>query len=129
MERLRPGKIIAEKIDRVDVHDIGVANKLEHRRSKRIPPRAAKGNTNDLRAVDQIVRRQYAILRGIEESVERYDAHAVAGANLRRGQFSDHALESTDSRIKLTHDVHNVHRRLPIGPDRDLPKFRGHTKN
>lgn len=46
--------------------------------------------------------------RALEHTVQRYDAHAVAYSDLRRGQFTGDALHSADCGIKLANDMDNI---------------------
>src|ERR1700683_127965 len=95
VQRLGPGEVIEKKVDGVDVNDIRVADELYGGRSKRIPRRAEKRNSDDLRTVHYITGRQYVVPHFFKETIQRYDTHPMADGDLRRGQFLDNALNST----------------------------------
>jgi hypothetical protein len=113
VQEFGPGEIVKEKIDGMDVHNIRIFDEFDYGRSKRIPRRAEKRQSNYFRTVNHFARRQHLILRCFEHAVQRHDAHAMAGGDLRRGQFTDDTLDSAESRMELTHNMDNIHGGIP----------------
>lgn len=107
VQRLRPRQKVEEKINAEHVHDVGVADMIQHTRRDRISSRPGIRYPGDLDAVDRFVGRQKVVVRA-EQAVEGDHAHPHPCLRLLARQCVERALQSADAGLELAAHMHDA---------------------
>ena len=112
MERFGPCQIVEEKINGVNVDDIGGFDEIQNRGRDRVTRGASIRNSDHIYARDAFTRGKPPIRGSAEETIQGDDTHLMPMGELGCGKLHDDGFKASDRRIKLPHHVNDAHKTL-----------------